>query len=318
MRAQFPVSYWRQRGGVAIFFALLIVALTASVAAAISYDMVLDTRRTQTLLWQEQARLVAYGAEDWIGDVLRQDAQDTESDHLGELWAQELPALPVEGAGMQGVITGTLIDLQSRFNLNNLVDNNNEPIEIEVERFRRLLRLLEIDPQVADAVVDWIDADTDITFPGGAEDGVYSNRLPPVLTANRAFRSINELALVEGLDKAALDRLRPHVCALPVRALINANTATPLVLQALDDNLVAADAQQILEDRFENGIDDLDVAFGGILPADAIGALDTSTQFFQLRSVVRIGTVRFSMYSLLHRSEQGDISILMRSFGNEY
>ena len=77
----------RQRGGVALMFALLIVALAGSVAAAVSYDMVLDMRRTQSLLWQEQARLFAYGAEDWVGDVLVRDAQDTEDDHLGELWA---------------------------------------------------------------------------------------------------------------------------------------------------------------------------------------------------------------------------------------
>ena len=259
---------------------------------------------------------MAYGAEDWIGDVLRQDAIDTQDDHLGELWAQELPALPVEGAGIQGVITGTLTDLQSRFNLNNLIDANNEPVVEEVERFRRLLARLEIDPQVSDAVIDWMDADSDITFPGGAEDDTYTSRLPPTLAANRPFRSINELAMIEGLDKAAIDRLRPHVTALPVRTLVNANTATAAVLQSFDDNVAVADAERIIEERFETGIDDLDVTFAGLLPADTIAALSTSTEFFELRSVVRIGTVRFTMYSLLYRGNQGEIAVVMRSFGS--
>lgn len=307
----------RQRGGVAVLFAMLIVALTASVAAAVSYDMVLDTRRTQSLLWQEQARLVAYGAEDWVADVLRRDANETQDDHLGELWAQELPPLPVDGAGVQGVVAGRLADLQSRFNLNNLVASDGRPDELELERFRRLLTLVQIDPQRADAVVDWMDGDNEIRFPSGAEDETYTTRIPALLTANRPFRSIGELSLIEGFDAEAMARLRPHVTALPARTIINANTATPLVLQALDDNVAAADIQRIVEERVDFGIDDPAVTFGGLLSADAIASLGLATNYFELRSVVRIGTVRFTMYSLLYRTEQGDVAVVVRSFGSE-
>lgn len=307
----------RQDGGVAILFAMLLVALTAGVAAAISYDMVLDTRRTQSLLWQEQARLVAYGAEDWVGDVLARDAQDSEDDHLGELWAQELPALPVEGVGIQGVVAGRLVDLQSRFNLNNLLGADGRADDIELERFRRLLSLVEIDPQRADAVIDWMDGDTEVRFPGGAEDETYTTRVPPVLTANRPFRSVGELSLIEGFDAEAMRRLRPHITALPARTLVNANTATPLVLQVMDENIAASDIQPIVEERQEFGIEDPQVTFGGLFTAESVAALGLATNYFELRSVVRIGTVRFTMYSLLFRSDQGDIAVVMRSFGSE-
>lgn len=314
MRAPLP---GRQRGGVAILFAMLIVALTASVAAAVSYDMVLDTRRTQSLLWQEQARLVAYGAEDWVGDVLAKDAQDTEDDHFGEIWAQELPALPVEGVGIQGVVAGRLVDLQSRFNLNNLLGADGRADELELERFRRLLTLVQIDPLRADAVVDWMDGDTEIRFPGGAEDETYTTRIPPVLTANRPFRSVGELSLIEGFDAEAMTRLRPHITALPARTIINANTASPLVLQAMDENISAADIQPIIEEREEFGIEDPQVSFGGLFSAESVAALGLSTNYFELRSVVRIGTVRFTMYSLVFRSDQGEIAVVMRSYGSE-
>lgn len=307
----------RQQGGVAVLFAMLIVALTASVAAAVSYDMVLDTRRTQSLLWQEQARLIAYGAEDWVGDVLARDAQDSEDDHFGELWAQELPTLPVEGVGIQGVVAGRLIDLQSRFNLNNLLAGDGRADDIELERFRRLLTLAQIDPQRADAVIDWMDGDTEIRFPGGAEDETYTTRIPAALTANRAFRSIGELSLIEGFDAEAMTRLRPHITALPARTTINANTATPLVLQVMDENVSAADVQPILEERQEFGIDDPQVTFGGLFSAESVAALGLTTNYFELRSVVRIGTVRFTMYSLIFRSDQGEIAVVMRSFGSE-
>ena len=306
----------QQRGGVALAFALLMFVLTASIAVKVMADVALDTRRTTTLLWQEQARLVALGAEDWIGDVLRQDAIDTTDDHLGELWAQELPPLPVEGGGVQGIITGQLIDLQSRFNINNLVDAQGQPVQDQVDQFKRLLVALSLNPEVTDAIVDWMDSDSDLTFPNGAEDDIYTGRNPPMRAANQPFRSFNELAAVEGIDKAAMDLLRPHVTALPERTGLNVNTATPFVLQSLDENLAPGDVQQLLELREETGFSDVSVDFSGRVPQNVISTLATSTSYFELRSVVRIGTVRFTMYSLLYRNNQGELATVMRSFGS--
>ena len=310
------VSKHQQRGAVAILFALLMVALTASVAAAISYDVALDVRRTNAMLLQEQARLVALGAEDWSGDLLRQDAVDTEDDHLGELWAQELPPLPIEGAGPDGIISGQIIDLQSRFNLNNMIDGEGQPVELEVERFKRMLTNNGLNPELSDAVLDWMDGDQDFTFPSGAEDDVYTSRLPPMRAANQAFRSVNELAAVEGFDKAAMDLLQPHLTALPSQTPININTATPVVVQSLDESMTPAVINELREVRLETGFDDLSVQLAGSLPADTIATLQTQSEYFQLRSVVRIGTVRFTMYSLLYRSAQGEIAVVMRSFGS--
>ncbi|MEL7298249.1 MAG: type II secretion system minor pseudopilin GspK, partial [Pseudomonadota bacterium] len=277
MRRAAPKS--RQRGAVAILFALLIVALTASVAAAISYDVALDVRRTNAMLLQEQARLVALGAEDWIGDLLRQDAVDTEDDHLGELWAQELPPLPIEGAGPDGIISGQIIDLQSRFNLNNMIDGEGQPVELEVDRFKRMLTNNGLNPELSDAVLDWMDGDQDFTFPSGAEDDVYTSRLPPMRAANQAFRSVNELAAVEGFDKAAMDLLRPHLTALPSQTPININTATPVVMQSLDESMTPAVINELREVRLETGFDDLSVQLAGSLPADTIATLGTQSEY---------------------------------------
>ncbi|MEN7344076.1 MAG: type II secretion system minor pseudopilin GspK [Pseudomonadota bacterium] len=306
----------KQRGGVALAFALLMLALTTSIAVKIMRDVALDTRRTTTLLWQEQARLVALGAEDWIGDVLRQDAVDTTDDHLGELWAQELPPLPIEGGGVQGLITGELIDLQSKFNINNLIDAQGQPVQEQVDQFKRLLVALGLNPDVTDAIIDWMDSDSDLTFPNGAEDNIYTGRTPPTRTANQPFRSINELAVVEGIDKATMDLLRPHVTALPERTGLNVNTATPFVLQSLDENLAPGDVEQLLELRQETGFADVTVDFAGRVPQNVISTLETTTSYFELRSVVRIGTVRFTMYSLLYRNGQGELATVMRSFGS--
>ncbi|MEL7311978.1 MAG: type II secretion system minor pseudopilin GspK [Pseudomonadota bacterium] len=306
----------RQRGAIALIFALLLTTLIASVMVKVAYDVTLQMRRTESLLWQEQARLAAMGAEDWIGDILRQDLTDSESDHFGEIWAQELPPIPVEGVGIQGTITGVIQDLQGRFNLNNLIDTAGEPVEIEVERFRRMLIALELDPGIAEAIIDWMDLDTEPRFPGGAEDEVYTTRIPPLRAPNLAFRSPSELAIIEGIPAESLQQLLQHVSALPAQTPINVNTATPLVLQTLDENLSAADIERIVDERTEVGIEDLDVTFAGVLEEDVIATLSTQTNFFELRAIVRIGTVRFTMYSLLYRTDQGQVAVVQRSYGN--
>lgn len=72
-------------------------------------------RRSTLFQHQLQARLYSLGAEDWATAVLRRD--DSETDHLGEDWASLPPALPIQG----GTLQGRIIDLQGRFNLNNLL-----------------------------------------------------------------------------------------------------------------------------------------------------------------------------------------------------
>ena len=108
--------------GVALITAMLITALASLVAANLAWDNALDVRRTMVLLNNDQAVQVALGAESWVVGILHQDLQESDIDHLGEIWAIQLPGFPIEG----GDVTGTIIDLQGRFNVNNLIDENGE------------------------------------------------------------------------------------------------------------------------------------------------------------------------------------------------
>ncbi|MEE8539635.1 MAG: hypothetical protein V3S54_07455, partial [Woeseiaceae bacterium] len=83
--------------GVALITAMLITALASMVAANLAWDNALDVRRTMVLLHHEQAVQVALGAESWVIGILHQDLEDSETDHLGEIWAFELPGLPIDG-----------------------------------------------------------------------------------------------------------------------------------------------------------------------------------------------------------------------------
>ena len=296
---------------------MLITALTGSLAAGLIWNNALDMRRTMVLLFHEQGLQVALGAESWIRNILRDDGIDSQTDHLGELWASELPGLPVDNDSVQGAVAGKIEDLQGRFNVNNLIDSNGEVDQVVLEQFRRLLIVLDIDPRFAGLTADWIDADQNAGFPDGAEDSIYTSLTPPYRTFNRSLVNVTELAALEGMDKASFDRLLPHVTALPGHTSINVNTATPAVLQSLDANMDASTVESLLSQREESGFQDIKATFGSFVTNQAIlDQLEGSSEFFQLKAVVQIDTVRLTYYSILLRAPNGGpVTTIVRSLG---
>ena len=298
--------------GVALITAMLITALASLVAANLAWDNAIDVRRSMVLLNREQATQVALGAESWVMSILRQDLLDSQTDHLAEIWATELPGLPLEGGGE---VFGSIVDLQGRFNLNNLVDQAGEVDEASLEQFRRLLRALELDQRLAGMTVDWLDANRDAAFPDGAEDPIYTALAPPYRTANQTLVSISELAAIDGMDKESFDILAAHVAALPGRTNVNVNTATPAVLQSLDENMSASDVESLLAERENGGFADIPTAFSSLVTPDVLNNLDEASNFFQLRVVVQVDNMRITVYSLLMRGPRGDVTPILRSFG---
>ncbi len=297
--------------GVALITAMLITALATMLAANLAWDNALDVRRTMVLLNRDQAIQVALGAESWVIGILRQDLEDSETDHLGEIWAAELPGLPIEG----GEVFGAVTDLQGRFNINNLVDERGSVVQESLEQFQRLLNSLGLDPRFAGIAADWLDNDVDPAFPDGAEDSIYTGMIPPYRTANQTLSSISELAALEGMDKVTFDVLESHLTALPGRTDINVNTATAAVLQSLGENISVADVERLIEERGSGGFADLEASFSSLVTPDVINDLEESTRYFQLKVVVRIDTVRITLVSLLQRGPRGDVTPILRSLG---
>ncbi len=306
----------RRARGVALITAMLITAITGSLAAGLAWDNALDVRRTMVLLFHEQGMQVAMGAESWIRNILRDDGIDSETDHLGELWASELPGLPVDNDSVQGAVAGKVEDLQGRLNVNNLIDSNGELDEVVLQQFQRLLVILDLDPRFAGLTYDWIDADDNASFPDGAEDSIYTGLTPPYRTFNRSLVNVTELAALEGMDKASFDTLLPHVTALPRGTSINPNTATPAVLQSLDVNLDAAAVESLLSQREEGGFpEDLSQTFTTMAP-EMLAKISATSSYFQLKAVVQIDTVRVTYYSVILRSPNGGpVTTILRSLG---
>jgi len=297
--------------GVALITAMLITALATMVAANLAWDNALDVRRTMVLLNRDQAIQVALGAESWVIGILHQDLEDSETDHLAEIWAMELPGLPIEG----GEVFGAVQDLQGRFNVNNLIDDNGAVDEESVKQFQRLLLSLGLDQRFAGVAADWIDNDIDASFPDGAEDSIYTGMLPPYRAANQALSSVSELAALDGMDKLTFNALEPHITALPGRTNVNVNTATPAVLQSLDENMTVADVESLIAERESGGFADVQNSFSSLVIPEILPSLEDSTEYFQLKVVVRIDTVRITLVSVLQRGARGDVTPILRSLG---
>jgi len=241
-RANTPVRP-RQKG-VAIITAMLVVALGTITMVTITSRQQLDLQRERNEGVIQMARDLSASGERFAAALLYRDRQEAlreNTDSLDDDWAQTIPPVPIDQAAIQGCI----IDMQGRFNLNNLIDSQGNAVLAYVEQFDRLLGVLNIERSKAQAVIDWLDQDVNAQVPDGAEDDFYTSLDPAYRAANRVFASVSELQLVKGFDPRVeteaedYELLVPHVAVLPVDdgpTPVNVNTATPEVLASVDDD----------------------------------------------------------------------------------
>ena len=309
----------RQRG-VALITAVLIVALATILAIDVTFRGMVDQRRSANLLAFDQGFEVALGAEAWAADFLRQDAQDSQQDHLGETWAQSMPPLPIdEGIG---TVEGRVEDMQGRFNLNNLVFADGTPNEPAIRQLERILTMVEVEPTWAVAIADWVDADVDPGFPDGAEDSAYTGMDPPHLAANMPVTRASELMVLPEFGIDRYRRLQPFVTALPVGTKLNVCTAPGVVLDSLSESQrqFSLNPQDLVTRRKEAcfpTLEDIRGTLGQGAYDQVKDTLAESSSYFRATVWVTIGTTQFTLYSLLARGGAGSIQPVLRSFGAE-
>jgi len=297
--------------GVAIVLAMGVVALAAMAAAAILVSQSTWARQVELTTDHIQARAVLLAGADWARAVLADDRRVSNVDHLGEPWALKLPPLPVEN----GELIGQIEDQQGAFNLNNLVTEGKINVT-QLAHFRSLLATLGLPPELADALADWIDTDSEPQPRDGAEDAYYLTLNPPYLAANQPLIDVAELALVRGFDDNVRARLRKYVTALPGSTAINVNTAPAEVIAAVVNGMDLGSAQTLVAQRdrayFLSSED-----FIRQLPRGAevaAGEIGVSSNYFIATLRVTIGGAQARGKALLERGSSGWPAVLWRKY----
>lgn len=299
--------------GVALLAAVLVVALASVLIAGLLDRGALGSARALQAARSQQAQAFQLGLELWAGRLLRDDLDRDRVDSRGDAWSQPLaPILLPEGR-----IHGRLRELDGCLNLNGLW-RDGQVDALTRQRFERLFAVLDLDPRLLDALVDWLDPD-DRSGSGGAEDAAYAALDPPRRAGNGRFVHVSELRAVAGVDATVYAQLAPHVCAHPDPGQpLNLNTATVPVLRSLHPAIGPALAQRLHQDglaRFGSV-----EAFAQRLAEDspeplAAAGLGVASHWFVAEADILLAEVPVRLYSLIERDAQGQLHVRARSQG---
>ncbi|MCC8474685.1 type II secretion system minor pseudopilin GspK, partial [Xanthomonas arboricola] len=219
----------RQQRGVALLTVLLLVAVMTLLMVAVLDDLRFGLRRSGNGEAMTQAQWYALGTETIARQRLQALARrDPMRTTLEGGWNDQPVTFPLD----DGAVSVRLRDRGGCFNLNSVVAGAPEQWQRSDDgaaQYRALLEVLGIAPQQAqaltDALVDWIDSDSQ---PGaqGAEDDRYLQSAVPLRSGATLLAGVSELRAIAGYTPQVIAQLRPHVCALPEARLspVNINT----------------------------------------------------------------------------------------------
>lgn len=292
--------------GVALVMVLGVVAIVSAWAATAAYEDMISLRRAENLQESTRAWMANESAMELVRYYLREDMKNNKSDHLDEDWAQSIPPLPID----DGVVTGKIIDANRYFNINDLVNQHGDLKGDAYQIARRLFARLELPVTLVDRLVDWLDADDRTISASGAEDDHYYDQ--PYHAKNARLDRWQELSLIDGFDKEALEKLRSAVIVTDVpqteKTLVNINTAEKVVLMALFPKMTEGDAEEVMASR---PYETLPAGAAWMVGGD-VTRLSVASDAFIVRTEARFGRARWREEYLLKRSMDGKIAIAYR------
>jgi general secretion pathway protein K len=317
-------SLHKRQAGVALLTVLLVVAMASILAVSMIKAQQSLLQRSASVFTQDQAYLYTLGAENLARTVLQEDAdndkQGQAQDSLGEDWARKVPPFPVEG----GAVQARLEDLQGRFNLNSLWQDNQVNMAA-YGVYQRLLAQVGVSTGLVSPVIDWLDPDSLPYDSEGAEEDWYLRLKPAYRNANRPFASISELALLRGYTPEIVQKIAPYVCALPTVTAINVNTAAPMLIASLSDSISYNMAKEMVKERPGKGYGSVDnflqqPGFSSMTADDRQALaklLDVRSRFFEVRAEAEIDGKRRVLSARLMRTDNA-VKTLDRDWSRQW
>jgi general secretion pathway protein K len=292
--------------GIALLLTLLV--LTFMVALILEFDAEARREYRDAAAFRDnfKATVLARAAVQAARGVLQQDflkeKQSGESfDAPTDLWAFPITNYPIG----DGVLNAKIEDERGKLNLNDLAVNGTLiDKKAKVDRFKRLFELVQINPDLVDAILDWVDTD-DQPEPSGAESLYYQSLRPSYRAANAPLQTFLELRLIKGMTPEILAKLSKLVAVYDSAgdSFVNINTADPLVIQALAPGITQGIAADIVQARpFKTNKSDLDRVSSFADIGKTIRQLyDIKSDLFLARMTVRVNEMTRNATVILKR-----------------
>jgi general secretion pathway protein K len=309
--------------GAAILTAMLTVVLVATLASSSLWQQWRGVEVEEAERSRTQSSWVLTGALDWARLILREDARKGGADHLAEPWAVPLAEarlstfLAADRSNAQSgddtqeaFLSGQIIDLQSRLNVTNLIQDGkiNEPSQLA---FERLFKQLSLPANELERMIAQLQQAQNKGAPNSANPA-------PLATAGDALlpQELDQLAWL-GLSPRTIQMLRPFVSILPVPTPVNLNTAPAEVIYACIKTLDLAGAHALVRARNLTHFDSLQDAIkvsGKEASEFSEAQHSVSTRFFEVHGQLRVEQTTVQEISLVQRDGL-DVKTLRRQRG---
>lgn len=226
------VHVMRSNRGAALLMTLVVLVIMTALIVEFAYAVYVDTALLGSWRSMQQLSSAAESGATFGAMIIRENTEGKKYTYPG---AVNLPPYDMPDAGVSVLIT--LIDENSKFNINKLVHQNGEANEDEVDSFKRLLKALDMDESIADRAADWLDKDS-LGRIGDSESGAK----------NAAMTVETEIRLIKGIKIEDCDKMAPYI-TVHGGGLINANAAPLPVLMSLSPDMTGDLGQRIMDYR---------------------------------------------------------------------
>ncbi len=226
--------------GMALVLTLMVVTLITAMVVEFAYGVYVSTNALHNWKTSQQLSLAARSATQLASRLIVEKKTLTPNYTYPGVFdtSQKIPFEEIEGT-----IDIHIEDENARFNINTLgvtVINPGPTGKTAYDLFLKLLGALNLNPEIADRIVDWVDADSIPRKPGTAAVETGAKNAP--------LDSIDELLNIPGIDQETFDLLRPYV-TIYGSGKINLNTASVPVLRSLPGDLDKSMAEHIVQYR---------------------------------------------------------------------
>ncbi|MDD3815617.1 MAG: type II secretion system minor pseudopilin GspK [Desulfocapsaceae bacterium] len=321
--------------GMALLIALTVISLIVALTIQFNKNMRQSLQTSGTQSNSIRLETMARSGINLGMAVLDKDAQENEYDSFQDSWAlladEDLSQLFAEGT-----LTLKITDNSGKFQINSVVQSKGpqqpgtsqaQATIQELDARNILWRLLRQEPfhledsaarTIIDSLIDWIDADDgDWEQEFGAESSYYQSLDTPYACKNGPVEFIEELLLVKGFTPELLFGTDKHPGLAPLLTTqgndgqININTADPLLLQALHEDMtkeMAEDMQTYRDD--ENNKDKLASItwVSEVLPSftgkNALKNIGVKSNSFTIFSHTQLDSTKKDIVATVHRNNQ--------------